>query len=111
MCNIVYEHLDTSEAQQSMASFWSLDQTLTIVPIVSYSNADKAKADIIKEIKGKSGVYRWTNNTSGKSYVGSSIDLAKRLYRYYSLAHITVQAKHSIICQALIKYGYGEFSF
>jgi hypothetical protein len=31
---------------------------LTITPIVAYSNADTSKLQIIKEIKGKSGIYR-----------------------------------------------------
>jgi len=30
---------------------------LAITPIVSYSNADTSKLQIIKEIKGKSGIY------------------------------------------------------
>lgn len=42
---------------------------------------------------------------------GSSVDLSKRLYRYYSLAHIINGAKSSRIYRALIKYGYGGFSF
>jgi len=37
--------------------------------------------------------------------------LSKRLYRYFSLAHILTQSKHSLICKALIKYGYGSFRF
>ena len=82
-----------------------------IIPLVTYSNADTYKIQIIKEIKGKSGVYRWINNNNGKSYIGSSVKLSARLYRYYSLAHITVQSKHSLICKALVKYGYSSFSF
>jgi excinuclease UvrABC nuclease subunit len=66
--------------------------------------------EIIKEIKGKAGIYRWINNNNAKSYVGSSVDLSKRLYRYFSLAHIMVESKNSAICKALVKYGYGNFS-
>lgn len=80
-------------------------------PVLKSSNADTDKFYIIKEVKGKSGVYRWINNTNGKSYVGSSVDLSKRLYRYYSLAHLIDGAKNSYIYRALIKYGYGSFSF
>nr|UPX02785.1 GIY-YIG endonuclease [Fusarium sp.] len=86
-------------------------KTSNLNPALKYLNADVDKFKIIKEIKGKAGIYRWINNTNGKSYVGSSVDLSKRLYRYYSLAHITVQSKHSLICKALIKYGYSKFSF
>lgn len=77
----------------------------------TFSNADTQKLEIIKEIKGKAGIYRGVNNKNGKSYVGSSVDLSKRLYKYYSLAHIMVQSKHSIICKSLVKYGHGNFRF
>jgi len=83
----------------------------TVIPMVVYSNADTSKTQIIAEIKGKSGVYRWINNDNGKSYIGSSVNLSARLYRYYSLAHITVKSKHSLICKSLVKYGYSRFSF
>lgn len=83
----------------------------TITPIVAYSNADTSKIQIIKEIKGKSGIYRWINYENGKSYIGSSVNLSARLYRYFSLAHIIAQSKHSIICKSLVKYGYSSFSF
>lgn len=105
----IYRFLDSLETAWS--SFVCLGKTLLIVPVISYSNADRQKLEIVNQIKGKSGVYRWINNISGKSYVGSSINLSKRLYKYYSLAHITVQAKHSLICKALVKYGYASFSF
>lgn len=85
--------------------------SLSVVALVSFNNADVQKAEIIKEIKGKAGIYRWINNNNGKSYVGSSVDLSKRLYRYFSLAHIMVESKNSAICKALVKYGYGNFSF
>lgn len=57
-------------------------------------------------------MYRWINKESGgkKTYVGSSINLSARLYRYYSLKHIKVQSKSSIICKALLT-GYSNFSF
>lgn len=80
-------------------------------PVLKYSNADTNKLKILKEIKGKAGIYRWINNINGKCYVGSSVDLSKRLYRYYSLAHIIAQSKFSLICKALVKHGYSTFSF
>jgi len=85
--------------------------TSSLNPTLRYLNADLDKSNNLKEIKGKGGIYRWINNTNGKSYVGSSVDLSKRLYRYYSLAHIIDRSKHSLICKALIKYGYSKFSF
>ena len=55
------------------------DYFLSVIPLVSFQNADLQKWEIIKEIKGKAGIYRWINNNNGKSYIGSSVDLSKRL--------------------------------
>ncbi len=96
-----------------MLLFWIYSHLLASIvnPVLKYSNADTNKLKILKEIKGKAGVYRWINNIYGKCYVGSSVDLSKRLYRYYSLAHIIAQSEFSLICKALVKYGYSTFSF
>ena len=37
-----------------------------------FSDADKDKLDILKFIKGKAGIYMWTNKLNGKKYVVSS---------------------------------------
>jgi hypothetical protein len=75
-----------------------------------YFNADTDKLDIIKDNKGKTGIYLWTHISSGKTYVGSSIDLSKRLNSYYSLSYLTRRNK-SYICNALSHHGYSAFSF
>uniref|UniRef100_UPI0024100973 hypothetical protein n=1 Tax=Diaporthe sojae TaxID=165439 RepID=UPI0024100973 len=82
----------------------------TTLPIVSYINLDIDKVIAIKSNRKLSGVYRWTHKKSGKSYIGSSVDLGQRFSSYFSLIWISSQAKSSIICKALIKYGYSEFS-
>jgi len=46
-----------------------------VTPIVVYSNADTQKFEIIKENKGKSGIYRWTNLENGSTYIGSASGL------------------------------------
>lgn len=43
-----------------------------IEPVIIYTNPDEHKGLIAKQNKGKSGIYRWVNKDSGKSYVGSS---------------------------------------
>lgn len=48
-------------------------------PVTIYRNADIDKVLVLKENKGKSGVYSWTNLINGKRYVGSSINLEIRL--------------------------------
>ena len=80
----------------------------SVFPVIKYDNADIQKLQAIKENKGKSGVYRWTNKVNGKSYVGSSINLVKRFTNYYSFNYIS-KSKMSI-SKALIKYGYSNFT-
>jgi len=70
---------------------------------------DTQKRDIARENKGKCGIYRIISNENGKCYVGSSINLTARFYMYFSLYHIT-NRKNSVICRALLKYGYSKFS-
>jgi len=55
--------------------------------------------------KKKSGVYRWTNNLNGNSYVGSAVNLYLRLKQYYALN----LRKRIVIYNALLKYGYANF--
>jgi hypothetical protein len=61
---------------------------LGVTPIVVYTNSDLEKQRIIKENKGKSGIYRWVNKESVKSYVGSSVNLSNRFKQYYCYNHI-----------------------
>lgn len=75
-----------------------------------FSDADKDKLDILKYIKGKSGIYMWTNKLNGKNYVGSSVDLRRRLLEYYNLNRM-LNEKSMPINLALLKYGYTNFSF
>lgn len=63
----------------------------------------------IKENKGKSGTYRWVNKESGKSYVGSSVNLSRRFTKYYSYSHISDPKRNMAIDRALLKYGYSNF--
>jgi len=77
-----------------------------------YDNAETQKAVIFKENRGKSGVYRWTNKVNGKSYIGSSANLQRRLSQHYSLKNLKTQLKNgkSILSKALLKHGYSKFS-
>lgn len=74
-----------------------------------FSDADKDKLDILKSIKGKSGIYMWTNKLNGKKYVGSSLDLRRRLLEYYNVNRM-LNEKSMPINVALLKYGYTNFS-
>lgn len=82
--------------------------TLPVVPVKVYTNADLDKKSILNENKGRAGVYCWTNKVNGKFYIGSAINLYKRLVKYYNYEHLA--KSNMIINKALLKYGYSEFS-
>jgi hypothetical protein len=87
------------------------DNTMSVDPVISYANADTQKQEILNANSGKTGIYRWTHFISGKSYVGSAIDLSLRLKNYYNLSYLESETKknNSMIYRALIKYGYSSF--
>lgn len=73
-----------------------------------YLNADKDKLEILMDNKRKTGIYLWTHNESGNTYVGSAIDLSKRLSVYYSMP--TLINKKNYIYKALLFHGYSSFT-
>jgi hypothetical protein len=81
-------------------------------PVKIYINADLDKVLILQDNKGKCGVYRWTNTTNGNSYIGSSINLERRLKGYFSIYFLESEIKkgRSMINSALLKYGYSNFT-
>ena len=85
---------------------------INIIPVVSYSNADKDKSIIYKENKNKSGIYRWNNLETGDSYVGSALNLTNRLSKYFSFRFLkrNILNSKSRINNSLLKYGYNKFS-
>ena len=85
----------------------NVNDSLTLVKI--YENAYLLKKYIIKENKGKSGIYMLTNKLTSDIYIGQSSDLSKRFRKYFSPSYI--KSKDSfIISRTLIKYGYFNFS-
>ena len=81
-----------------------------VFPILVYNNADFLKLQAVKENRGKSGVYRWINQINGRTYVGSSVNLGKRFSDYYSFKHLTDSKRNMLICKALLKHGYSNFT-
>lgn len=85
------------------------DIYFNVTPLVLYANADNDKVIAIKNNRNKSGIYRWTHKQSGKTYIGSAVDLGRRFSIYFSYLSIS-KVKNSLICKAILKYGYSEFS-
>jgi group I intron endonuclease len=54
-----------------------------------------------------------TNKENGKTYIGSSVNLGRRLSEYFSEKFLQkeLEKNGSIIYKALLKYGYSKFSF
>ena len=79
---------------------------------VSYDNLHlyAVLKQIFQKNKRKPGVYRLINKLSGKTYVGSSIDLTKILKNYFSMGYLKNSSqKKTAISRALVKYGYSNF--
>jgi group I intron endonuclease len=65
------------------------------------------KSQILKDNKDKAGVYLWTHKESGKIYVGSSVNLFRRLGEYYSFPKL--DERNSYIHNAIKLYKYSAF--
>ena len=61
-----------------------------ITPVAVYKNLEAKKKQILTENKGKAGIYKWINHTTGDIYIGSAVDLPKRLLYYIILTRNTL---------------------
>jgi hypothetical protein len=80
-----------------------------VVPVIKYENSDLLKFTILSDNKGKSGIYSWINKINQKRYVGSSVNIRRRMLEYFSINYLE-RKKCMPICRALLKYGYSNFS-
>lgn len=78
-----------------------------IVTVVTYDDVGAQMRSILKDNRGKSGIYRWTNKINGKKYVGSSVNLGRRFSAYFS--HKYLSSNKLMVSKALLKYGYAGF--
>lgn len=78
---------------------------------IIYKDSQLNKHKILQENKNKIGVYRWINNITCESYIGSSNNIGKRLGKYYSIGYLNnkLSLHNSRIYEALLKYGYSNF--
>jgi hypothetical protein len=81
----------------------------SFVPVIIYDNADINKLQIISENSSKAGIYQWTHKKSGKIYVGSAVDLSKRLKNYYIKSYLN-RHKSMYIYNAILYHDYSLFS-
>ena len=83
-----------------------------ITPIIRYTNLIECKSSILKETKDKSGIYRFKHKKTGKSYIGSSVNIGNRLSIYYSKKAMLNKTRDgiSVIYSAFLKHGHLNFS-
>lgn len=80
------------------------------MPLVTYNDSFSNKINAIIENEGKAGIYCWTHLATNKSYIGSSVNLGRRLRNYYNPIYIShISRKNMIINKALLKHGYSKF--
>lgn len=79
---------------------------------ITYKNILDNKSIILKENKNKSGVYKITNIVTNEYYVGSSINIGKRLSRYFSINYLKDKTEryNSRIYTAILDNGYNKFT-
>lgn len=77
-----------------------------------FNLANVSQADVLKFLNGKSGIYKFTNSLNGKSYVGSSISLHRRIPEYFNPERSLRELKRgeSMFYKSLLKYGYLNFT-
>lgn len=81
----------------------------SFVPAIIYNNADIDKSIILSDNKDKSGIYLWTHKESGKTYVGSAVNLSKRLKNYFLESYLS-QNKSMHIYNALLHHTHSAYS-
>ena len=82
MPEILGEYIQSIISQNKHLDLFMPMSLLPIVlyntPRVLYINAKTDYKEVLKENKGKSGVYVWINKINGKQYVGSATDLGDK---------------------------------
>ena len=76
-----------------------------------YEDLEKARIELKPYIKNREGIYKLVNLKNGKTYIGSSNNLYRRLNDYLNpkgIAKVLTKGE-SYIIKALLKYGYINF--
>lgn len=87
----------------------TLMSTPLLTPVFVYSDLKSEKTSILTDNKGKPGIYMWTNKVNGKIYIGSSVDLSKRLRNYFNTSYLSDLKDIMIIYKALLAHGFDNF--
>ena len=74
-----------------------------------FNNVQESKKDIYRLLRKKAGIYVFINNKTNKLYLGSSVNLTRRMAIYYYYYNSDKPAI-SVIIRAMKKYGLDNFS-
>jgi len=77
--------------------------------VIYFKNLNENKRKIYKKLRNKSGVYLFINDVTKDLYVGSSINLSKRMVSHFYNANSDKVDKTKLI-RAVKKYGIENFS-
>jgi group I intron endonuclease len=77
--------------------------------VIYFKNLKENKRKIYKELRNKSGVYLFINDVTKDLYVGSSLNLSKRMGSHFYYANSDKVGK-TILIRAMKKYGLENFS-
>jgi group I intron endonuclease len=93
-----------------LSTFWNLKaMDLNILPDTFEDDLKINKQTIYKLLRRKAGVYVFINKVNNKRYIGSSINLTKRMTSYYYYTSSSNKSTVPII-RAMKKYGLNAFS-
>lgn len=105
---LLFKYINISN-QESLELILASVPLTGLKPLFVYSDLKSEKTSILLENKGKSGIYMWINKVNGKTYVGSSVDLSKRLRNYFKVSYLSYPKGIMLIYKALLAHGYDNF--
>nr|YP_010390664.1 GIY-YIG endonuclease [Fusarium asiaticum]QJT59516.1 GIY-YIG endonuclease [Fusarium asiaticum]QJT62211.1 GIY-YIG endonuclease [Fusarium asiaticum]QJT63584.1 GIY-YIG endonuclease [Fusarium asiaticum]QJT64129.1 GIY-YIG endonuclease [Fusarium asiaticum]QJT64408.1 GIY-YIG endonuclease [Fusarium asiaticum] len=108
--NKVYFSRQSSKIKNNPSILWYSTSISSPTPAVIYSNLVSEKSSIYADNRDKSGIYLWRNKINGKTYVGSSVNLAKRFKNYFNESYLTRLKDYMVIYKALLAYGHENFT-
>jgi len=77
--------------------------------VIFFSDFKEEKRYIYRELRKKSGVYMFINNINKEIYIGSSLNLTRRMASYYYYTN-SDKSSSMVIIRAMKKYGLENFS-
>jgi len=90
------------------STIFPFQDSLLATTIILYNNAETERLQILSDNKGKTGIYMWIHKESGKTYIGSALELSKRLKCYYSITEL--KRVNNYISRALLHHTHSAFS-